>query len=151
MLPVIWRLYFNKLTKLNIQFLNKQIMCDCVILWRTKAKVMQDGQCLKAFVKILFNIKWNCNFVKHGCPWQQQKVKIWQNFEVLRFDPTPSQAHVLSWKCGKTLGEFTVKIWWLYYLPNFKNCTLNVRGTELRTNNLIPRCSRPSRPLRPEA
>ena len=25
LLPVIWRLYFNKLTKLNIQFLNKRL------------------------------------------------------------------------------------------------------------------------------
>ena len=37
-------------------------------------------------------------------------------------------------KCEQPLDELTVQVWLLYYHPNFKYCTLNVSGTELRTD-----------------
>ena len=44
------------------------------------------------------------------------------------------QGHVMSMKCEQPLDELTVQVWLLYDYLNFKYCTLNVSGTELRTD-----------------
>ena len=40
----------------------------------------------------------------------------------------------MSVKCEEPIDELTVQVWLLYHHPNFKYCTLFVRGTELRTD-----------------
>ena len=48
--------------------------------------------------------------------------------------PPHPQGRVISVKCEQPLDELTVQVWLLYDHPNFKYCTLNVSGTELRTD-----------------
>ena len=48
--------------------------------------------------------------------------------------PPQPQGHVISEKCEEPIDELTVQVWFLYYHPNFKYCTLFVSGTELRTD-----------------
>ena len=50
------------------------------------------------------------------CLWNKDapdgnKVKIWQNLQVLHFDPTPPQGHVMSVKCELLLDELIVQVW----------------------------------------
>ena len=59
--------------------------------------------------------------------------KYGKNLQVLQFDPTPPQGHLMSVKCEEPIDELTVQVWLLYDHPNFKYCTLFVSGTELRT------------------
>ena len=47
----------------------------------------------------------------------------------------------MSVKCDQSIDELTVQVWLLYHLPNFKYCTLCVRGTELRTDGRTDRRS----------
>ena len=49
------------------------------------------------------------------------------------YQPHP-QGHVMSVKYEQPLDEFTVQVWLLYNHPNVKYCTLNVSGTDLRTD-----------------
>ena len=73
-------------------------------------------------------------FVKHGCPrWQQSQnmAKISKSYILT---PPHPQGHVMSAKCEEPIDELTIQVWLLYHQPNFKYCTLFVRGTELRTN-----------------
>ena len=48
--------------------------------------------------------------------------------------PPHPQGQVISVKCEQPFDELTVQVWLLYDHPNFKYCTLNVSGTELRTD-----------------
>ena len=48
--------------------------------------------------------------------------------------PPHPQGRVMSVKCEQPLDELTVQVWLLYDHQNFKYCTLNVSGTELRTD-----------------
>ena len=53
--------------------------------------------------------------------------------------PPHSQGHVMLVKYEQPLDELTVQAWLLYDHPNFKYCTLNVSGTELRTDGQMDR------------
>ena len=44
------------------------------------------------------------------------------------------QGHVMSVKCEQSIDGLSVQVWLLYDHPNLKYCTLNVSGTELRTD-----------------
>ena len=44
------------------------------------------------------------------------------------------QGHVMSVKCEQSIDGLSVQVWLLYDHPNVKYCTLNVSGTELRTD-----------------
>ena len=51
-------------------------------------------------------------FVKHGCP--RRQVKIWQNFQVLHFDPHPTQGHVMLVRCKQLLDKWIdIKCKWI--------------------------------------
>ena len=87
-------------------------------------------------------------FVKHGCPRRQQSpnmAKISKSY--ILTPPTPGGG-VMSVKCEEPIDDLTVQVWLLYHHPNFKYCTLNVRGTEYygrtdkRTDDPITRCPR---------
>ena len=73
-------------------------------------------------------------FVKHGCPRRQQSQNMAKFSKSYILTPPHPQGHVMSVECEKPIGELTVQVWLLYYLPNFKYCTLFVSGTELRTD-----------------
>ena len=62
------------------------------------------------------------------------KVIIWQNLQVLHFDPAPPQGHVMSVKCKQPLDELTVQVCLMYEHSNFKYFTLYVGGIEVWTN-----------------
>ena len=48
--------------------------------------------------------------------------------------PPHPQGQVMSVKSEQPLDELTVQVWLLHDHPNLKYCTLNVSGTELRTD-----------------
>ena len=88
-----------------------------------------------------------------GAP-RGNKVKIWQKSQILT-SPHP-MGHVMSVKCEQPLDELTVQVWLLYDYPNIKYCTLNVSGTELRTDKRMDRrtiqtLDAPGGPFRPGA
>ena len=53
--------------------------------------------------------------------------------------PPHPQGHVMLVKCEQPLDELTVQVWLLYDHLNFKYSTLNVSGTELRTDKRTDR------------
>ena len=73
-------------------------------------------------------------YVKHGCPWGQQSQIMAKISKSYILTPPYHQGHVISEKCEEPIDELTVQVWLLYHQPNFKYCTLFVRGTELKTN-----------------
>ena len=50
------------------------------------------------------------------------KVKIWQNLQVLHFYPHPFQGHAMSVKYEQPLDELTVQVLILYDHPNIALC-----------------------------
>ena len=62
------------------------------------------------------------------------KVKLWQISKSYIFTLPHPQGHVMSVKCEQPLDELTVQVCLLYDHPNFKYCTLFIRGTELPTD-----------------
>ena len=85
-------------------------------------------------------------FVKHGCPRQQQSQNMAKISNSYILTPPHPLGHVMSVKCEEPIDEPTVQVWLIYHHPNFKYCTLFVRGTELRTDKQtdkpITRCPR---------
>ena len=83
-----------------------------------------------------------CVCVKHGCPRRQQSknmAKIAKSYILTTHHP---KEHVISVKCEDPIYELTVQVWLLYHHPNFKYCTLIVRGTDIQSDDPITRCPR---------
>ena len=59
------------------------------------------------------------------------KIKIWQDLEVLQFDPAPLQGNGMSVKFEEHLDEPTVQVRLLYDHLHVKYCTLYAGWEEL--------------------
>ena len=85
-------------------------------------------------------------------PLAATKSKYGKIFKSYILTPPYPKEDEMSVKCEQPLDELTVQVWLLYDHPNFKYCTLYVRGTELRTNGqTIQTLDAPGRPFRPGA
>ena len=84
------------------------------------------------------------------------KSKYGKIFKCQILTPPHPKGHVMSVRCEQPLDEHTVQVWLLYDHPYFIYCTLNVSGTELRTDKqtdgqTIQTLDAPGGPFRPGA
>ena len=85
-------------------------------------------------MKLCIDIETRHVFVKHGCPRRQQSQTMAKISKSYILTPPQPQGHVMSVKCEQPLDKLTVQVWLLYDHQNFKEFTLFISGTELRTD-----------------